>query len=155
MIVGSGPLADQLVALVGKLGLGDSVVFTGLLANPYVVMAASDCFVMSSNYEGQPMVILEALIVGLPVVTVAFGSAADALPSGFGLVTASTVEALADGMRAYLRGEVPAPKFDVARYDHDVIREFYAAVGVGAIEAAPVPDARPEATTQPKRAAAQ
>ena len=137
VIVGSGPRGEALERLIQERGLAGAVLLTGMRPNPYVVMAASDCFVLSSNYEGQPMVILEALVIGLPVVTVAFGSARDALPAGFGLVTERTDAALAEGMRAFLRGEVPSPVFDVARYTREALAEFYAAVGLSELEAGP------------------
>jgi CDP-glycerol glycerophosphotransferase len=128
VIVGTGPLATDLQKLVTDLGLADAVFLVGHQSNPYAVLAASDCFVLSSNYEGQPMVILEAMVVGLPVVTVSFGSVRDALPSGFGLVTESTDAALADGMRAFLRGDVPAPVFDAEAYNQAALEEFERAV---------------------------
>jgi CDP-glycerol glycerophosphotransferase (TagB/SpsB family)/glycosyltransferase involved in cell wall biosynthesis len=131
VIVGNGPLQDSLQKLVDNLGLSDAVFLTGHQANPYSIMAASDCFVLSSNYEGQPMVILEAMVAGLPVVTVSFGSVEDALPPGFGLITDSTDEALAEGMRAFLRGEVPAPVFDAESSNRAALKEFEAAVQLG------------------------
>jgi CDP-glycerol glycerophosphotransferase (TagB/SpsB family) len=129
VIVGTGPLGKELRGQVAELELGDSVLFAGHRANPYAVMAACDCFVLSSNYEGQPMVILEALVLRLPVVTVAFGSARDALPPGFGRLTESTDDDPAEGMRAFLRGEVAAPAFDVAQYDSAAMMEFLVAIG--------------------------
>ncbi len=129
LIVGDGPLMGQLRHLISHLHLGDAVVMTGHQSNPHAIMAAADCFVLSSDYEGQPMVLLEALVLDLPVVTVAFGSARDALPQGVGLVVPATDEGLADGMRAFLRGEVPTAKFDDARYNADALEQFYGAIG--------------------------
>jgi Glycosyltransferase len=105
-------------------------------------MAASDCFVLSSNYEGQPMVILEALTLGLPVVTVDFGSARDALPTGTGLVVPTTDEGLAEGMRAYLRGEVSIGDFDPDAYNAEAMHQFYRAIGAE-------PEAAESHTAQP------
>jgi CDP-glycerol glycerophosphotransferase len=132
LIVGNGPLYAQLEALIAELGLEDSVSLTGHQSNPHAIMAAADCFVLSSNYEGQPMVILEALTLGLPVVTVDFGSARDALPAGVGLVVPSTDEGLAEGMHAYLRGEVSIGDFDPNAYNSDAMHQFYRAIGAEA-----------------------
>jgi CDP-glycerol glycerophosphotransferase (TagB/SpsB family)/glycosyltransferase involved in cell wall biosynthesis len=130
VIVGSGPLRAELERLIERLGLRDAVWLVGHQSNPHAVMARADCFVLSSDYEGQPMVLLEALIVGLPVVTVAFGSARDALPAGVGLVVPSTVESLAEGMTAYLEGRVPMAPFDAAAYNDSAVRQFYRAIGL-------------------------
>lgn len=129
VIVGSGPLAEQLSHLIAGLNLTEAVVMTGHQRNPHAVMAAADCFVLSSDYEGQPMVLLEALVLGLPVVTVAFGSAADALPEGVGLVVPATDEGLADGMEAFLAGKVPTAKFDDVTYNEGALEQFYSAIG--------------------------
>ncbi|HEU0256362.1 MAG TPA: glycosyltransferase [Microbacteriaceae bacterium] len=141
VIVGGGPLQGELEAHVSRVGLEDSVYLTGHQGNPYPIVAASDCFVLSSNYEGQPMVLLEALVLGVPAVTVNFGSARDALPPGLGLVVPATDEGLEAGMEAYLRGEVPGGVFDVAAYNQGAVEQFYRAVGL--TEAHPAPHAGP------------
>jgi len=130
IIMGGGPREGALRALVQRLRLDDSVFLTGSLRNPHPVMVRSDCFVLSSDYEGQPMVILEALILGLPVVTVAFGSVADALPAGTGLIVPQTDDALAEGMEAYLQGRVPNPPFDADLYNRQALQQFYTAIGI-------------------------
>ena len=129
LIVGSGPLAGDLEALVASLGLTGSVFLTGMQRNPHAIMAKADCFVLSSDYEGQPMVILEALVLGLPIVTVEFASAKNALPEGSGLVVPQTEEGVADGLRAFLAGRVPASDFDWPAYNRKAVGEFYRAIG--------------------------
>jgi glycosyltransferase involved in cell wall biosynthesis len=79
------------------------------------------------------MVLLEALVLGLPVVTTAFASVKDALPDGCGLVVDASVAALAEGMRAYLRGEVPNQPFDYVAYNREATEEFYRAIGAGQV----------------------
>ncbi len=138
VIVGSGPLQDELTALISSLGLDGSVFLTGMQRNPHVIMAHADCFVLSSDYEGQPMVILEALVLGLPIVTVEFASAKNALPKGSGMVVPQTDDGVADGMAAFLRGEVPASVFDYHAYNRKAVEQFYRAIGATADEPQPV-----------------
>ncbi|MBW8871475.1 MAG: CDP-glycerol glycerophosphotransferase family protein [Leifsonia sp.] len=129
VLVGSGPLAAELEGLVAELGLEGSVFLTGMQRNPHAIMAKADCFVLSSDYEGQPMVLLEALVLQLPIVTVEFASAKNALPAGSGMVVPQTVEGVAEGMRAFLAGAVPDSHFDYAAYNRKAVAEFYAAIG--------------------------
>ena len=68
------------------------------------------------------MVILEALVLGLPVVTTRFASVDSALPAGEGLVVERSVEGVAEGMRAFLRGEVSPPQFDAEAYNREGAR---------------------------------
>lgn len=137
VIVGSGPLEDELTALIGELGLEGSVFLTGMQRNPHVIMANADCFVLSSDYEGQPMVILEALVLGLPIVTVQFASAKNALPAGSGLVVPQSVEGVVDGLNAFLRGDVPASVFDYHAYNRKAVEQFYRAIGATADQPLP------------------
>ncbi|MFC5503073.1 CDP-glycerol glycerophosphotransferase family protein [Lysinimonas soli] len=124
LIVGDGPLRAQLDQEVTARGLDGVVFLTGALSNPFAVMAAADCFVLSSNYEGQPMVLLEAAVVGLPIVTVDFGSVRDALPPEAMRVVEQSEAGLAAGMAAYLDGAVPPARFDGAAYNRRATREF-------------------------------
>jgi CDP-glycerol glycerophosphotransferase (TagB/SpsB family)/glycosyltransferase involved in cell wall biosynthesis len=129
VILGSGPSLDHLTAVIEELGLTSAVNLAGHQPNPYVIVTNSDCFVLSSDYEGQPMVLLEALILGRPIVTTSFGSVRGALPEGYGKIVACNTEALAEGMRSFLRGGVAAKPFDYAAYNRDATEEFYHAIG--------------------------
>lgn len=129
VIVGSGPLAAYLRDVAAHYGLNRSVTFAGQQPNAAVLMAAADCMVMSSDYEGQPMVILEALILGLPVLTTAFGSAKSALPEGMGLIVEQDDDALAEGMRKAIRKDIPTGFFDADAYNKRAMEEFYRAIG--------------------------
>ena len=130
VILGEGPDRAAIEAQVDDLGVADGVVLGGHQPNPFPVMAASDCFVMSSDHEGQPMVILEALVLGVPVVTTRFASVDSALPPGQGLVVERSVDGVAEGMRAFLRGEVPRPHFDSVSYNRQAVGQFLRAVGL-------------------------
>jgi CDP-glycerol glycerophosphotransferase len=128
LVVGYGPLEGELAALIRQLGLTGSAFVVGPYANPFPILAAADCFVLSSNYEGQPMVILEAAIVGLPIVSVDFGSIRDALPDSTIHIVAQDDDSLAEGMLAFLRGEVPPQRLDVEAYNRVTTGEFVTAI---------------------------
>ena len=51
-----------------ELGVDDKVCFMGFQSNPYKYLHNADCFVLSSEYEGLPNVMLEALYLGKPIV---------------------------------------------------------------------------------------
>lgn len=68
-ILGSGPLESELKDLVDSLDLWASVSFEGFQSNPYVYLAKADGLILSSRYEGFPNVLLEAGVLGVPVLT--------------------------------------------------------------------------------------
>jgi glycosyltransferase involved in cell wall biosynthesis len=69
MILGWGPDRPELEALVQALGLEADVAMPDHIKNPYPYMARSAVFVLSSAWEGLPNVLIEALAVGVPVVS--------------------------------------------------------------------------------------
>lgn len=69
IIVGDGPDKNELIKLVDKLNLNTHIIFTGLIKNPYKYMKHAKFQVLSSKLEGFPMVILESLALGTPVVS--------------------------------------------------------------------------------------
>ena len=71
--VGQGPLADDLAAARDATGLGDRFTFLGYRADAPAVMAAFDVFCLASHYEGLPIALMEALALGLPVVSTTAG----------------------------------------------------------------------------------
>lgn len=68
VILGEGEDRVKLESLVSKLGLGSRVLMPGRLENPFPVMKQSSLFVLSSRYEGFGNVLLEAMVLGIPVV---------------------------------------------------------------------------------------
>lgn len=131
VIIGTGPLEDHLRAVAAELEVGGSVVFAGSLRNPWALMNECDAFVLSSDYEGQPMVILEARVLGLPIVSTAFGSVQGSVDDGVdGLVVERSVDGLAAGMCALIAREVPTPDFDPDTYNAQALEEFYRATGL-------------------------
>jgi 1,2-diacylglycerol 3-alpha-glucosyltransferase len=78
ILVGQGPQEDALKKFCRKNGLGDKVIFTGILPRHKIVhcFASADLFVFPSVTETQGLVIGEAKAAGLPVVAIrAFGPA--------------------------------------------------------------------------------
>ena len=68
VILGQGPLAAELRQVAVSLGVGDAVHLPGFTANPWWYLWHADLFALSSHWEGYPMILLEALACGLPIV---------------------------------------------------------------------------------------
>ncbi len=69
IILGGGQGKEPLLRLAGDLAITGKVSFAGFQENPYKFMSKADIFVLPSRYEGLPMVILEAMACGAPVVS--------------------------------------------------------------------------------------
>lgn len=68
-IIGDGLLMDKMKNLKDELKLGDSVIFEGLRKDMEHVYADSDAVVLTSNYEGMPNCLIEAIACGIPVIS--------------------------------------------------------------------------------------
>ena len=68
VIVGEDRTDGKLTTLVDALGLADAVLMTGRTRNPYQYMKNSDCYVLSSLFEGFPNAMVEAMACGCPTV---------------------------------------------------------------------------------------
>lgn len=69
VLLGGGEDEGRLRELARELGVDQRVHFLGYCANPLPAIKAADVFVLSSIYEGHPLVLLEALALGTPVVS--------------------------------------------------------------------------------------
>lgn len=68
VIVGEGPLRKQLELRIAELGLTGVVALVGHQPNPYAIMRLADVIVQSSIHEGLPTTLVEAVILGKPIV---------------------------------------------------------------------------------------
>lgn len=73
LIVGDGPLREELVALADNLGVRRECLFPGARPDVHDLIWAMDIFVLPSLSEGIPMALLEAMALGRPVVATAVG----------------------------------------------------------------------------------
>lgn len=82
LVVGQGPLADELDDLHRRLGLGDRLRLLGYRTDAPAVVGAADLFVLSSRHEGLPVALMEALALGVPVVATEVGGVPEAIRPG-------------------------------------------------------------------------
>jgi glycosyltransferase involved in cell wall biosynthesis len=68
-ILGSGPLRAKLEALARELGVLDAVTFLGFQSNPFKYISKANALVLSSDWEGFGNVVVEAMALGIPVVS--------------------------------------------------------------------------------------
>jgi len=100
VIAGDGPLRPSMEQLASDLGVTDRVKFLGIRRDIPALMDAADAYVMSSAWEGMPMVLLEAAATGLPIVATDVGGNSEVVidgKTGF-LVPPKDPEALAQVM---------------------------------------------------------
>lgn len=71
---GTGPMLPSLQGLARDLGLTERVVWAGVQSDVVPLLSTSDVLVMCSDWEGTPLVVMEAMAVGVPVIATAVGA---------------------------------------------------------------------------------
>jgi L-malate glycosyltransferase len=82
VVVGQGPLADDLAARHASMGLGSRLQILGYRADAPRITAAADLFVLASHHEGLPVAVMEAFAAGVPVVATKVGGLGEAVHDG-------------------------------------------------------------------------
>src|SRR5206468_6221358 len=68
VIAGEGPERGSLLQLGRRLGIANRLLLTGFLANPHPLLSRAQTFVLSSNAEGFPNALVEAMSLGVPCI---------------------------------------------------------------------------------------
>ena len=82
LIVGGGALEQTLRKQVHRLNISDNVIFTGWRSDAVDLIELFDCFVSTSNFEGMPMVLLEAMAQSKPIVAMSVGGIPEVVLDG-------------------------------------------------------------------------
>lgn len=113
VVLGEGSQRIALEEQARHLGISNIVDFHGFANNPYAYFSHADCFAMSSDYEGLPTVMIEALACGCPVVSTDCPSGPCEILDGgkYGkLVPMHDAKALADAIMLTISGDRASPE---------------------------------------------
>lgn len=108
-VIGTGPELRQCQELAADLGMADRVRFHGQVPDAGSLLPAFDALTLTSWTEGTPMVLLEAMSLGVPVVTTAVGGIPDVVSSEEAiLVQAGDADAVSRGLTRLLEDQTLA-----------------------------------------------
>jgi glycosyltransferase involved in cell wall biosynthesis len=133
LVVGTGPLRSELEGQIGASGLQERVHLLGKRTDVPEILNAADVFVLSSDYEGNPLSVMEAMAAGKPMICTAVGGVPELVEEGCGLlVPPRDAQALSKAMGHLLEnpsarkamGEKSA-RVAVERFDLRIMTEAY------------------------------
>lgn len=151
MVVGDGPLRARLTSKAQRLGLGSSVHFLGFRLDARALIAAMDVLVVPSRSEGAPLVILEAMSAGVPVIATEVGGIPHQVGHGVEglLVPPADPVSLSEAILTILANPVTARQYGEAgrlrvatRFNFESmieeIEQTYRTAGSGSVQMQPV-----------------
>jgi colanic acid/amylovoran biosynthesis glycosyltransferase len=140
LLAGDGPMRPEIEAAIARNGLRERIRLAGLMSAEEVreAIIGSRALVLPSFAEGLPVVVMEALALGRPVVTTAIAGIPELVQSGVTgwLVPAGSVDALAAAMREVLEAsrerlaEMGRAGAVLVAKDHDTAKEATKLVGL-------------------------
>lgn len=153
IVIGDGPLREELPALAGRLGVRDRIHFFGTRSDVGAFMALMDVLVVPSLSEGAPLVTLEAMAAGVPVVASKVGGIPDQIrhredgllvpPGDSNSLAGAILELLRDPAQARSMGEAGRRRA-TSEFAHETLVERVEGVYRSALGRPPAPDAAPD-----------
>ena len=132
-VIGDGPDLPRLREELETKGLLACVRFIGARNNPFPLVRQADLYVLTSLYESQPMVVMEALTLGVPVLSTDFASVRELLGNKpFGVICENSVAGLTDSLRRLLESpkEIQSMQQSAKEYEYDNDAIIFAIVGL-------------------------
>ena len=121
VFVGKGTDTKEYKELAKKT---KNIEFLGAKKNPYPYLQLADCFIMSSQFEGYPVVLVESQILGKPIVTTDISDAKEDIDGKYGIVVDNSETGVYKGMKEFLDKKIVSEKFDAEKYNQDIIEKI-------------------------------
>ena len=120
LFIGDGPDHEMYVDEVQKAGLEDKILFLGKKKNPFPYYNIADAVILSSEYEGYPVVYLESMILNKPIVSTKVSDWED-LDKKYGMFCDTDSDSVYSNMKRFLdKGFEIKKKFDFIKYNEDI-----------------------------------
>lgn len=129
IIGGGGELYDQTWEKIKHMGLEKSIVLIRSLQNPMPLLKSRDLFLLSSAYEGLPVVIFEANTLGVPAIAAEVVGTRGFMKEHGGYLVPGTKEGLLEGMYAFDRGEVHVMDVDYKKFNQKNLKTLERILG--------------------------
>lgn len=124
VFIGDGPDYFNYNALVKKYKLDDVIEFLGRKSNPFPYYKISDAVILSSEYEGYPVVFLEAMLLNKPILSTKV-SDWESLDGKYGMFCDRDEDSVYKNMKKYLdKGFKIKDKFDYKKYNEEISKKI-------------------------------
>jgi len=104
--------------------LEEEIIFLGRKQNPYPYFKISDCVILTSEYEGYPVVFLESMILNKPIITTKVSDYED-IEGKYGYITTKEIDDIYQKMKLFIEnGFEIKEKFDAEKYNEEIMKKL-------------------------------
>lgn len=126
LLIGDGKDHNYYKELVNKLKISRYVKFLGKQKNPFVYYKIADALLLTSKYEGNPVVFLESKVFNVPIITTDVSDAKEDIDKKYGLVSKNNFDSYYETLKYYLdNGFKIKEKFDANEYNKKILSQIY------------------------------
>ena len=124
LFVGDGKDNTLYRKMVKDKKLENNIIFVGPQKNPYPYFKISDCVILTSDYEGYPVVFLESFILNKPIITTKVSDYKD-IEGKYGYITSKQIDDIYEKMKEMIKnGYEIKESFDADKYNNDIIEKL-------------------------------
>lgn len=123
LFVGDGQDTEEYKKMVNENELKNEIIFLGRKKNPYPYFEIADCLLLTSEYEGSPVVFTETMILNKPIITTEVAGVKQ-IENRFGIVVNKEPEDICNAMKEFIKnGYCIKNKFDPEKYNNTIKNE--------------------------------
>ena len=101
-----------------------NIIFLGPKKNPYPYLKQGDCLLMSSDYEGYPVVYLESMILEKPIITTDVSDSKKDIEGHYGIIANKSTQGVYDAMKDFLENGFNTEKFRSNEFNKKIIEKI-------------------------------
>lgn len=125
IFVGDGPDYNLYIKMIEEYQLQNNIIVVGSKDNPYPYLNLSNAFILSSDYEGYPVVFLESLVLNKPIITTNISDAKKDIDRKYGIVTNFSPLDIYRAMKNFIENNYKINnKFCAEKYNEDIINKL-------------------------------
>lgn len=124
LLIGDGPDSENYKKLIKEKELEDTIIMLGRKKNPFPYYKLADAVILSSDYEGYPVVFLEAMVLNKPIISTKVSDYED-LDKKYGLFCDLNTDGVYNNLKEFLdKGFKVKSKFDYQKYNDIVLKKI-------------------------------
>lgn len=124
VLVGDGKDNKKYIDMVKASNMEDKIIFVGKKKNPYSYFKIADCLLLTSDYEGSPVIYTETMVLNKPIISTEVAGC-EQIKDKFGYIVNKDSKSVYIAMKEFIHnGYIITEKFDPKKYNEEIIKKL-------------------------------